>query len=218
MWQEYAVEPSALSDFMHLKYVVEKFGYSQGRILSQFPSDWVRQVYEAIGEMPDVRRKTATVLLQRLKAEGLAGFGREYQPNQTWVNNAFREHSSRPFRTLVSTNSQMGCVAVEDITDENLAVPLAVRVIATSENLCAPMEFLLLNESELVIIDPYWRFGRPKCKAVLERMLSIAKRGKCRRFKFVTRNDDRAESSVQIRRLIERNFVSVRKSASGLFL
>lgn len=216
MWQEYAVDPRALADFMHLRYVVEKFGYAQGRLLSQFPSDWLRQVYEATAGLPDVRRKAATVLLQRLKAEGLASFGREYRPIQSWLENARREHESRPFQGLVSNDHQPGFISVEDITEAHLTSLLTVRVVATSENLCAPMEYLLHSESELVFVDPYWRFGRPKCRVVLERMLSIALGGKCRRFTFVTRNDDRSESPAQVRRLLDQHFSDAFKAGFSL--
>jgi hypothetical protein len=210
MWQEYAVEPKALSDFAHLKYVVEKFGYAQGRLLSQFPSDWLKQVYEATASLPDVRRKTATVLLQRLKREGLVRFGREYQPTANWLDNALREHGKRPFSALISAeeSADPDCIPVDALTDEALAVRLSARVLATAANLCAPMAMLLNTEPELVFVDTYWRFSRQKCRVVLERILYEAKAGKCRKLTFVTRNGDEAESPAEIARLIKLHFGS----------
>lgn len=218
MWQEYAVEPSALSDFMHLKYVVEKFGYAQGRVLSEFPSGWLRQAYANTESMPDVRRKTATALLQRLKADGLLGFEREFRPVQSWSDNARREHEIRPFRALVTAHPEegSGLISVEELTDDFLSITRAIRVIANAENLCAPMEFLLRFERELVLIDPYWRFGKEKCRAVLGRMLSVARQGKCRRFTFVTRNDAKSESQGHIRHLLNQHYSKALASGFSL--
>lgn len=206
MWDEYAVEPQALSEFMHLKYVVEKFGYSQGRLLSKFPSDWLRQVYTATESMPDVRRKAATVLLQRLKSDGLASFGRQFIPARSWTENAIRESEVMAFKAIISATPAEGCVPVDDVTEELVQVPLSVRVLATADNLCTPMSLLLRSEPELVFVDPYWRVGRVKTRNVMERILSVASEGKCRSLTFVCPNDQRVEDIEHVRRLLNEHF------------
>ena len=45
MLQEYAVEPAAIgSDWQTFRYLIEKFGFDQGRLISQFPKHWFREV------------------------------------------------------------------------------------------------------------------------------------------------------------------------------
>lgn len=206
MWNEYAVEPSALRTYSDLRYVVEKFGYSHGRLLSKFPSDWIRQVHAALHDLPDVQRLAATQLLRRLKADGLESFGRQFMPGSSWVANAIRENSIRAFGAIIAAQSAEGCISVDDLTEERLACPRSVRVIASAANLCVPMTLLLRCEPELVFVDPYWRVSRPKYRAVMQQMLAIASEGKCRTLTFVCRAGDEAEEIAHVRRLIQTNF------------
>ena len=48
MLYEYAVEPRAIgSSWQTFRYVIEKFGFDRGRLISQFPNTWFRLVYDA---------------------------------------------------------------------------------------------------------------------------------------------------------------------------
>jgi hypothetical protein len=66
MLDEYAVEPEAIglswSDF---RYVIEKFGFDHGRLISRFPNRWFEMVLEVAKTLPDVERKRVTVGLER---------------------------------------------------------------------------------------------------------------------------------------------------------
>jgi hypothetical protein len=37
--------------------VIEKFGFDKGRLISQFPKHWFRDVYEATSGLPPVQKK-----------------------------------------------------------------------------------------------------------------------------------------------------------------
>ncbi len=205
MWKEYAVEPAALTDYMQLRYVVEKFGFSKGRLLSQFPSDWFRDMHAIVSVLPDIQRKRAIKLLEDLKSNGAVKFGRSFDPSLPWLDNALREHESRPFRAIVSSSPLPNVVSVDELTEEYLECKLADMVVATAENLCAPMEFLLRHEQSLIMVDPYWRFEKEANRKVLQRMISLAKNGKCRKFNFVTRGDNHI-SHCEIKDLLKSHF------------
>ena len=39
---EYAVEPQAIgSNWQNFRYLIEKFGFDRGRLISQFPKAWL---------------------------------------------------------------------------------------------------------------------------------------------------------------------------------
>ncbi len=43
MLYEYAVEPQAIgANWQTLRYIVEKFGFDRGRLISDFPEHWSR--------------------------------------------------------------------------------------------------------------------------------------------------------------------------------
>ena len=45
---EYAVEPQAIgSSWQNFLYLIEKFGFDRGRLISRFPKDWFKEVYIA---------------------------------------------------------------------------------------------------------------------------------------------------------------------------
>lgn len=210
MWKEFAVEPQALADYHHLRYVVEKFGYGKGRLLSRFPKDWQKLVFDEMdrGNMLDIQRMKVVALLQKLKGDGLVSFGRTYESSSSWIDNARREHSRKPFEGMISATPQSGFFAVDEFKDDDLLASLSVRVHATPQRLCEQMRLLLETEQALVFIDNYWRFGERRCQIVLARMFEIARQGKCRRFVFVSRQGEKAESGSFIRHAVERKFSS----------
>ena len=46
MLKEFALEPEALASWESFRYLIEKFGVSKGRVISRFPKQWKRLVYE----------------------------------------------------------------------------------------------------------------------------------------------------------------------------
>jgi hypothetical protein len=42
MFYEYAIEPRAIgSSWATFRYIIEKFGFDKGRLISEFPRRWV---------------------------------------------------------------------------------------------------------------------------------------------------------------------------------
>ena len=64
MLYEYAVEPRAIgSSWQTFRYVIEKFGFDRGRLISQFPNTWFRLVYDAAeGFLPMEKKRTVEAL------------------------------------------------------------------------------------------------------------------------------------------------------------
>ena len=48
MLYEYAVEPRAIvSDWSTFRFLLSQFGFDKGKLISQFPKQWFREVYSA---------------------------------------------------------------------------------------------------------------------------------------------------------------------------
>jgi hypothetical protein len=100
---EYAVEPEAIglswSDF---RYVIEKFGFDHGRLISRFPHQWFNLVLEVAKALPDVERKRVTVALERAK-RCVIDTRRPYNPRlASWLENAITEHARLPFHAIIA--------------------------------------------------------------------------------------------------------------------
>ncbi len=64
MFKEYAVEPEAIAaSWETCRYLVELFGFHQGRLISRFPKTWKRLAIEAAGNMMPGRKQEKTVEL-----------------------------------------------------------------------------------------------------------------------------------------------------------
>jgi hypothetical protein len=65
MMYEYAVEPQAIgTNWQTFRYVIEKFGFDKGRLISEFPKHWFRDVYHASSGLSPIqkgKRPTDTV-------------------------------------------------------------------------------------------------------------------------------------------------------------
>lgn len=101
MLHEFAVDPEALSDWQSYRYLVEKFGVEHGRLISRFPKDWKRRVYDACSGCGDVEKKRIEVGLKSIDPR-LIVTGRPYGQAPAWLVNAEAEHASQPFRAVIS--------------------------------------------------------------------------------------------------------------------
>jgi hypothetical protein len=61
MLHEYAVDPACLGDWQNFRFLMGAFGVSQGRLVSQFPKDWVKRVCESCGSFSFIQRQKKEV-------------------------------------------------------------------------------------------------------------------------------------------------------------
>lgn len=63
MIHEYALEPALLNNWRDFRYFTEKFGFSEGRLISRYPRRWKKMVIESLSETGLNRTK----IVERLK-------------------------------------------------------------------------------------------------------------------------------------------------------
>ena len=169
MIHEFAVDPDALAGWQNFRYLVEKFGVANGRLISRFPSKWEKMVLRACKDCSEMEKKRIVESLKQIGPK-LYSAGRNYDKGHEWLPNAVASHRELPFRAIITTHANAGDGGLLDgdalsEDDETWAVPRGGAVPRTAEDLAAAADKLLRCSGEIVLVDPYFggeaRFGRP---------------------------------------------------------
>lgn len=182
MLQEYAVEPAAIgSDWQTFRYLIEKFGFDQGRLISQFPKHWFREVYRAAGGLSDMQKKRVEEALSEAKKNKVVRTGRPYQPDLGgWLDNALAEHGREPFHAIIAAANPGGdaCVVCSDEVNDGHALMACARERALPravEALAGALQGMLRFGARAVFVDPFFDPYNVRHKRVFSRLLSIVR-------------------------------------------
>lgn len=163
MLYEYAIDPQALgSSWQNFRYIIEKFGFDKGRLISQFPKQWFREVYAATDGMPPMQKKRIEEALNQAKKNKVARFNRPYDSSMAcWLDAALREHDREPFHAIIANENPGGdsevCFAEDlDENDELMAVPHDCAVKRDIESITAALRSFLRLGSRIVFVDPFF--------------------------------------------------------------
>ena len=91
---EYGVEPRVLSNWKDFRYLFEKFGISEGRLISRYARHWKKLVYEAVSQASVLDRKRIEEGLTRIDEKMKRRHG-EWDEKVEWLTNAIAEHSKK---------------------------------------------------------------------------------------------------------------------------
>jgi hypothetical protein len=128
MLYEYAVEPKAIGSSWHnFRYLIEKFGFDRGRVISRFPRKWERDVIAAAdaADLSDMKREKLVELLSRAKTT--ARSGRPYDPAAgDWLQNAINQQAVKPFHAIIASENPQAREFIVIAEDADEAHPLMV--------------------------------------------------------------------------------------------
>jgi len=106
---EYAVEPKAIgADWQTCRYLMEKFGFDCGRLISLFPKGWFRMAYEASGHLKPIERKRVEEILGRSRTSKVIRSGRPYSADMDWLGNAVLQQGIDPFHAIIAEENPQG--------------------------------------------------------------------------------------------------------------
>lgn len=197
MIHEFALEPQLLASWESFRYLTEKFGVSQGRLISRYPKRWKGQVYEALAACGEIERKRIEVKLQEIDAKLISRF-HEWNDGIEWLANAEREHLQRPFRAIVARDNPRNdrFVLKGGELDEGMAewhVDRSCRVPRDAISLADKLAPLLRCAQEIYFIDMYFDPNRQRSQRTLKEFCARAMaRGTAaipRVVRFLTRYD-----------------------------
>ena len=180
MLHEYAVEPHAIgSDWHTFRYLIEKFGFDRGRLISRFPKRWFREVYSASSGFTDMQRKYMEEMLAQAKKYKVVHSGRPYDPGLGgWLDNALAQQGVDPFHAIIAEVKPVGQGVVLEAAKIDEREPLlaaphtweVARVGAVLANAIGPM---LKSARTVLLVDPYFDIREPRYQETLQACLEI---------------------------------------------
>lgn len=180
MLREYAVEPHAIgSDWNTFRYLIEKFGFDRGRLISRFPKRWLRDVYSASAGFTDLQRKYLEEMLAQAKKYKVVPSGRPYDPSLGgWLDNALAQHGVAPFHAIISEVNATGQEVVLKAADVDDLTPLMIsphtwEVARVGTVLADAISPMLRAARTLLFVDPYFDIREARYQETLQACLEI---------------------------------------------
>lgn len=180
MIYEYAVEPKCLREWQNFRYLVEHFGVSRGRLISQFPKDWLKQVYGTCSGFSFRQKQQLEIELKRLKKGGLVRSGREYDKSKDWVTNALSQfEKDHPFHAVIVdsfANPPDGVLIADEITpgDSCWQNDREVRVERTVYALGNAVAGLLKIADRIIFVDKMFTPNSDRWQILLAKFIALA--------------------------------------------
>jgi len=185
MFKEIAVEPAAVAaSDLQFRYIVEKFGIAEGRLIAAFPSKWKKFVYEAAqaklrgtAELTKIELRLRSLTNDFFYFQGRPGDGCA----ENWLAAAEAEHERVPFDAIiVSEGDARGAVVPAHELDARhpcLEPNRQWHIERTAEAMtqcCAP---LLRAATHVKLIDPHLDANNGRHRRPLVAFLKCVKPG-----------------------------------------
>lgn len=165
MFYEYALEPTAVTNWETARYFLDAFGPWKGRFLAEFPKHWVRLLLRGL-TCKEVEKKRITARLELAKKNRVF-FRRsaQYDGSRSWIDNAREEHARLAFRAIVACTAAPEDYVLDasslDETHPRWQVDSGRLVSRDPAVFARALQVLLKASSQVVIIDPYFRADQP---------------------------------------------------------
>jgi hypothetical protein len=177
---EYAVDPKIVgSSWQNFRYLIEKFGFDRGRLISQFPKTWFAEAYKASESMKTIERKKFEEMLKQAKRAKVIRSGRPYDPTLgDWLSNAVAQQENSPFHAIISNKNPHGHpqILIADDIDEShplMTSPHTWGVARVATSLAIAMRPLLTAATKVLFVDPFFDISRPQYQDTLKACLDI---------------------------------------------
>ncbi|MBV5329809.1 MAG: hypothetical protein JZU65_19635 [Chlorobium sp.] len=179
MLYEYAVEPDCMGDWQTFRYLIEQFGVSHGRLVSQFPKDWFKSVWKSCESFKPEQRWKAEIELKRIKQQASIKSGRNFDGTVSWLKNACTQHELKPFKAIIVKHAPEPSehfLVADDITHSNprWAVKRDDSICRTLDALGGAVMPLLQMSDNIMFVDKMFYPSVDRWKNVLARFIQLA--------------------------------------------
>ncbi|MEC4723541.1 hypothetical protein RY831_30840 [Noviherbaspirillum sp. CPCC 100848] len=189
MNEQFGIEPCSFTSARDLRRVLEKFGFTEGRFLAEYPRMWVKMVKQQLDTLPGLERAKAIETL-RIYHNSISPSTLQYNEEKTWASNAKSrvEEANLVQAFTARANKQSDMPTIDDLSEETLCDSRMITINGSAIELASVASALIRRSTELWLIDPYLDVLRPKRLSVLKAMLHIAvQQKKYRRFIIMSR-------------------------------
>jgi len=181
MIKEFALDPEAItSSYREFCYFTEKFGVSQGRVISAFPRKWRKMVCESALREHQGKVEFSRIVerLNKLGGDIVFDTGRPSgDGSQAWIDRALAEHARRPFAAIISATAvdHPDVLKKDEVDEENLRFRSARQraVPRTAKALIGCAGFLIRHAKIIKIVDPHFDLAKPRYLRPLEQIASL---------------------------------------------
>ena len=175
MNDEFALDPAIASRVSELRVLLSKFGFYEGRFISQFPRGWVKL---ALNSIPDqVSRQKVLELLKRDKDAVFMKSNRPYLEAMNWTDNTVEQHAIAPFKGILSTEARPGFTLIDDVDSTSFPSARDARVTGSLDNIMSAIRPLIKASGSLFLIDPYFQPWAARTRELLIAVLEERKPG-----------------------------------------
>ena len=182
MLYEYAVDPQAIGEnWDTFRYVIEKFGFDKGRLISTFPRNWFDKALLAVKDFRPVDKLRAIEALNIAKQTKVVGCGQSYDLARNWLDNALRQLSVVPFRAIVAMENPTAdahVILVRELDELSplMKAPRDVKVERDAKSLTGALALMLKFGRHILFVDPYYDPYSPRYQSTFRDCLGLVKR------------------------------------------
>ena len=186
MFYEYAVDPECYADSDQIKRLMGEFGWSEGRLISNFPATWLRKVKQAqddVFKQLTIRQKNILTeeweWLRKHKDKLLINSGRNFDGNSDWISNALHQHKNKCFQAIIAHQKKSkddDLLLPEDLNarEPRWRVRHDDRIPRKPEALCNCVGKLIQASSYIRFVDPYFSPNKKEWLSTLSAFINLS--------------------------------------------
>jgi hypothetical protein len=211
---EYAVEPRAIRSYRDFRYVFEKFGFSQGRLIVRVPTEWGSAVVAACSDPIDkLRVQERLKLFESSRSVPAPLLGGE-RPT-TWIGHVSAVHKRQTLAgAIVGSETPVDdplppTISLDDCDEEFLPEVREDQVRRTAEHISEVGRALFRHSAKVAIVDPYFDLSSSKCRESLKKLIAVARQEGCDHLDIIgpdrrlNRETAAQELAIQIRKIFD---------------
>lgn len=173
MYAVFGVEPKSINNWKDLRYIVEKFGFSNGLLIARYPKRWMAMVMEACRDngVKDIELSKIEEKLRQIKTDRFLKVGLPYTEND-WCESIACEGVINNFNGVITREYVQPPLfySVDDVAEGVFLDHREAQVKRNAVDLASVARNLLISSNELTLIDPYFQ-PKPKCVKVLKQLI-----------------------------------------------
>lgn len=189
----FAVEPASLTCWNDFRYVFEKFGFSEGRLLVKFPSpDWPQRVLASC-KSDFERKQIEEKLIKSARSAFIEPPSLGHTYNDTWLQGAKNIHLRRSLEGIVVKTDIPESLrftktsTVSHCSEEFFGDAGQTVVAREAKSLASASAELMALSSRIVIVDQYFS-SRPQFTRSLTEFLRLACENGCEYIDVLTKD------------------------------
>lgn len=159
MHKLFAIEPDALDTWQETRYILEKFGFDKGALISRYPKKWLRMVYDACdkNEIGPIDKLRLEVILEGAKKNKLVKSGTSYDSDLNWLENTIGKLTDveRIITKLDHNNDR--CASMNEVDENIFSNCRETEVRRVAKNLANAALYLLEGADKFILVDPYFQ-------------------------------------------------------------